>query len=282
MGSSNSPYVHLTRLNPPDLVDHNANPIIPFASDVSMLLRSALPHSTFWASSARPVTHRNDFAIGTSCGAVHIAEDQTGWFVERHRRFPEKIFGGRTRGAEIMSVDWLTENLVLNGCRSGSVRLWDVRITDTDVESTSAPLVHPSAINHVRRMNENKIVVAGIKNQLCVYDLRYLPRVKPNPNKEWTTPLTSFPSYRNWDRSALQVGLDVLKDEMIAVGTEDERVQVFDAGTGREVMVGNGGTLGRTTTGGLARCLQFVEGEGKKEGLELYVAAGRGLEEWTW
>lgn len=77
------------------------------------------------------------------------------------------------------------------------------------------------------------------------------------------------------------MGFDVCGD-LIAVGTDDETVQVFDGGTGREVRTGGGGALGERRLGGLARCLQFVGGEEERRGLRLLLAAGNGIEEWAW
>ena len=284
MGSGTSTAcLHLARFNSPDTI-YNGDfsspntsggvfPGVPVVnSDRSVYMSSYVRDITYWASAARPVSHRSDFALATSSGTRLIAEDQTGFSIERGMKFRPD------REVDILAVDWLNENVVLNGSRDGFLRLWDVRINA--LAGSSTPLKHPTPINHVRNMNGNRIAVAGIKNTLCVYDMRYLrplERICPE-----TEAFLDFPTYRNYDRSAMQVGLDVWRDRLIAVGTDDEKVQVFDAGTGKQVDVGIGGQLGQKRLGGFARCLKFVEGEGKSEGMRLYVAAGDEIQEWAW
>ena len=271
---------HIVRFNPPDMILNGDLPppntranvssgVRVVDRDVAITMTSIVRERTYWSSSARPLSHRSDFALAASSGTLLITENESGYSLGHLTNFG---------GVDVLAVDWLNENVVLNGSRDGFLRLWDVRIPT--LEGTSAPLKHPSTINHVRRLNENRIVVAGIKNKLSVYDMRFLRKSKPNCTE--TEPFVDFPTYKNCDRSGLHVGLDVLRDQLIAVGTDDEKVQVFDAGSGREVDVGTGGVLGRSSLGGLARCLRFVDGEGTREGTRLYVAAGDAIQEWAW
>lgn len=290
MGGSRTACVHITRLALPETINDFARtfsnftydltaeapmfpPSLNYISDVSTLVRSSNYGTTFWSSSARPSNPRSDFALGTSSGTILIIEDQSSWLVEPSMRFCEDDLDA----PEVLAVDWLSQNVVLNGCRDGSVRLWDVRARG--IEGTSYPLKHQSSITHVRKMNENRIVVAGIENQLCTYDLRFLTS-KAFQHNGPTRPYLSFPTYRNQDLNGVAVGFDV-KEDLIAAGTDNESVQLFDAATGRELPAGNGGGLSSRKLTGTARCVKFVESLEKEE-MRLYVAAGENIEEWTW
>lgn len=125
------------------------------------------------------------------------------------------------------------------------------------------------------------IVVAGIGNQLCTYDLRFLTYPHSSQSSAPTKPYLSFPGYRNRDLNGLAVGFDV-KGSLIAAGTDDERVQVLDGGTGLELQTGAGGGLGREKLAGTARCVKLTDGADRGEEIRLYVAAGANIEEWAW
>lgn len=125
------------------------------------------------------------------------------------------------------------------------------------------------------------IVVAGIENQLCSYDLRFLTCPYSSQSRAPTKPLLSFPAYRNQDLNGTAVGFDV-KGDLVAAGTDDEKVQLFDAGTGRELQAGTGGRLGQEKLAGTARCVKLVDGAAWGNETSLYVAAGDTLEEWAW
>lgn len=148
---------------------------------------------------------------------------------------------------------------------------------------------------------------------MAVYDLRY---TAPSEVKRGvaTRPYVEFPEYRNRELNGVAVGFDVCGD-LIAAGTDwggcSRGWQVFDGGSGREVLVGGGGGNGKEKVeekgeegqgagndegegegeegglGGPARCLQFADmeqgkGKGKGEGRGLFVAGGRGIERWVW
>jgi len=296
MGGSRPPCVHLTTLATPEVIRDFASPqsrssssptisathtqpTFSYVSDISTLLRSRVVGATFWSSSARPVTSHSDFALGTSSSTVLITSNESSWSFSESMSFYAPYSDGNIARQDILAVDWLTENTLLNGCRSGHVYLWDVRCATS--AGTSCPFKHPSSIAHVRARNENMIVIAGIGNQLCTYDLRFLTYPYSSNLSAPTKPYLIFPGYRNRDMNGMAVGFDV-KGTLIAAGTDDERVQIFDGGTGRELQAGAGGRLGRDKLGGTARCVKFVGAAEWGDETRLYIAAGTKLEEWTW
>ena len=68
---------------------------------------------------------------------------------------------------EAMAVEWLSPNVTIDGGLDGGLRLWDTR---GGRERRKRRIQHPSQINHVRKVDENMIVVAGLESQVrfCV------------------------------------------------------------------------------------------------------------------
>lgn len=255
---------------------HAGNGDVPsYTSDVSTIIRSQT-NATFWASSARPDPTISDFAIATSYGTVLVAEAQSSWSFDRVQTFKSDD-DDFDASSEVLAVDWLDANILLNGCRDGTVKLWDARTCGAG--GTSWRIKHPSCVNHVRKLDANRIVVAGLEKQMAVYDLRNI-RTKDDLGRGVTRPYLEFPGYRNRELNGIAVGFDVCGG-LVAAGTDEGGVQIFNGASGREVRVGVDGNLGKEL-GGPARCLRFVEGEGGIEGRKLFVAGARGIEQWAW
>lgn len=280
MGGARPASAHLSRLHPPSrMLDEQSNDET-FNSDGSIIIRAPHYSTTFWASSPRPVSHQADFALATSHGTILVTEAQNNWCFDWCMGFANvSDAGGKGKGPdrEVLVVEWLSENVVASGCRDRSVRLWDVR--SRGLEAISRPFVHGSVINHVRKVDDNRILVVGIEHQMAVYDLRFL-KAGRKKGQEVTDPFVRFLGYKNKDRGGLDVGCDVWRDGgLVAVGMEDESVGIFELGTGGEMDAGRGGELGKKKLGGLARCVKFVDG---KDGLRLMIAAGGWIQEWAW
>lgn len=113
------------------------------------------PIGTYSASAASPRDGLCIFAIAGSNGTVLLHEHEDTWRSER-RETPEGL-------REVVAVDWLGPNVVLEGYRNGAVRLWDTR---SRAASTEPRIQHTSAINHVRNIDENLVVVAGLNNEV--------------------------------------------------------------------------------------------------------------------
>ena len=303
MGGSQLAYVQLTKIVDPDEwrarcrdyleappSHERENDRLSYTDDVSSIIRGPV-HCTFWASSPRPDLTAFDFAVATNLGTAMVSGcHRSSWSFNPFQLFGSERFhaGG---GGGVLAVDWLDRNVTLNGCRDGIVRLWDTRARG--VEATSARVRHGSCVNHVRRLDEggNRVVVAGLERRMAVYDLRFLGAKEgdfscsfssssSSSSKRVTTrPYVEFPGYGNKEMNGVAVGFDVCGD-LIAAGTDEKGLQVFDGTSGREVVVGGGGM--RKKLGGPARCLQFVEMEEAREGRKLFVADGTGIQQWAW
>ena len=182
------------------------------------------------------------------------------------------------------AVDWLDRNILIGGLRNGKVRMWDTRASGTNHSSFSHVIKHGSCITHVRAWNQNQIVVAGIEDQLNTYDLRY---VLPGPNLEHAAsePYMRFPNYKNKAHTCEAIGFDICPTlNLIATATDDERVLLFNAGTGEQLesrASDHNYPLRKLPTA--FKCIRFVHhGWTSRRSPKIAVATLEGLKEWTW
>ena len=243
----------------------------------SIRLRSPQRLTDFWASSACPNATRSDFALATSGGTILVIESQTGWVFGRHQLF-ENAINSDIDHTDVLAVDWQSINVVLSGCRDKTVRLWDVRVGG--LQGTSLRLRHPSTINHVRKLNDNSIIVAGMERQLCSYDLRFLPIIATSQAADRTTPFTTFPEYQTKELQPFSVGFDVYGDVVaagVAEGREHHGVQLFDAKSGRQMsaLVRN-----EYPGGAQPRCVKLVGGSHLWPAPSLLYSSWNVIHEW--
>ncbi|KAF6221607.1 hypothetical protein HO133_001573 [Letharia lupina] len=218
------------------------------------------PTGVYWASAANPGHGVCSFAIAASSGSILLRENEDEWALER-----SQCIQGQH---EAVAVDWLGTNVVLKGCREGAIRLWDTR---SGAESAEPRIQHTSAINHTRSIDENFIVVAGLQNELCTYDIRYAKRASP---AHATQPYDRFPAYRNNALNHLSIGLDLHRN-LVAAATDDGRVQIFDVKKGVEL------ECRIKNLGANAACVRFVDEQRSGNGLKLMVAAGPRIDGWA-
>ena len=116
------------------------------------LLGSSRKSTIFWASAANPHPDFCKFAIASAGGGMLLQECQGRWIIERPQ-------GQR----DVAAVDWLSPSVIITGCHLGEVRLWDTR---SGASSQKPRIQHPIASNHVRSIDANVIVVAGLQNEV--------------------------------------------------------------------------------------------------------------------
>ena len=142
--------------------------IAPVIDDKAIIRMDATSLTTYYACAANQFLATPNFAIATPQGINLVYQDPEAWSSSSGVSWSsdghdEKDFDWLYSPygvSDTTAVDWLDRNVVLSGCRNGQVRLWDTRNI-----GTSIPLRHPSSITHARRLNENMIVVAGLKHQ---------------------------------------------------------------------------------------------------------------------
>ena len=249
--------------------------------------RGVLRHSPFisyWASAANPYSGTASFAIAASNGSLLLRYCEGG-------RWCRETVKGDNGEDEAMAVDWLSQNVMIDGCKDGGLRLWDIR---GGYEGRKRRIQHPSQINHARRIDENMIVVAGLESQvrlrnaeyitkfahfslkLCTYDLRFQSTLA-TPDQV-TKPYNLFPAYENRDVGHLAAGFDVHGDLAAAV-TDDGRILMWDVRRGIELKQ-SAWRMDRPT-GDVIR-VQFADAEDSNKGWRLLVAAGEEITQLSW
>ena len=114
-----------------------------------------------WCSAANPQISDGylDFAIGTQRQLLIASVLPYGNAEFFQHRWPR---GSAQSGFQ--AVDWLDKNIIISGLRNGSVFLWDGRASGNG--ATSQRIQHGSSICHVRALNHNKVVVAGMEDRV--------------------------------------------------------------------------------------------------------------------
>ena len=181
-------------------------------------------------------------------------------------------------GTDVLAVDWQSINVVLSGCRDKTVRLWDVRVREP--RGTSLRLRHSSTINHVRKLNDDSIIVAGMERQLCIYDLRFLPNSATSHGADRTRPFTTFPEYGTNENQMFSVGFDVSENVVAAGIAEDHEhhgVQLFDAKSGRQM---SASIRNKHPGGAPPRCVKLMGGSNLWPAPSLMYSSGNGINRW--
>ncbi|KAI4212045.1 MAG: hypothetical protein LQ351_005227 [Letrouitia transgressa] len=175
--------------------------------------------------------------------------------------------------SDALSVDYQDHNVILSGYRNGLVRLWDTRS-----QASTIRLQHPSSVAHARAMTGHRIAVAGLSNQLCVYDLRYTERYSLDAV---TKPSLWFSEHKNMATLRPQLGFDVHQN-LVAAATDDNSLHIFDTVSGQALPIG-GSREWRGYLEGPARCIEFVDDDRDwGDGLRLLVAQGNQIDHLAW
>ncbi|KAL8797422.1 MAG: hypothetical protein Q9182_007199 [Xanthomendoza sp. 2 TL-2023] len=281
------PTLHLSYLKDPSMVlsdvegmpDDNAGSrgLPNLDEDISIVFR-AVNVKTIWSSVASPCVETTMFAVGTSQGAMLIGlkggTDQT-WMTRATGADDDEA-------ADALAVDFWKSNLVLAGMRSGKVRLWDLRS-----DSATVRFQHPSSVRNIKALDDNKVLVAGLRNKMAIYDIRFTNKLQQTLQSgiiEASIPFQDFPTYRLGSHLYPKLGFDVhLGMGLIASATEDEKLQIFDwKNSYQDMDLGNRQEpLFHTLTGHI-RCVKFVEDQKRGDGLKLLIAHGAKIDAWAW
>ena len=133
-------------------------------SDGQKGLLKQTPGVTYWASAANPYSQTASFAIAASDGPLLLSHCEGG-------RWCRETVKGDTDAHEAVAVDWLSANVMIDGAKDGGLRVWDIR---GGRERRERRIQHPSPVNHVRKIDDNVIVVAGLESQVRVCVAEFL------------------------------------------------------------------------------------------------------------
>ncbi|KAI0882419.1 uncharacterized protein GGS22DRAFT_169343 [Annulohypoxylon maeteangense] len=199
--------------------------------------------------------------VGTDFGLASLdAMDEMNLIVPTKRKvagrtYPESF-------ADIFGVDYRVAdpNVVFFGGRPGRLLIGDLR--QDSYEWSSIQL--PSSIAHVKAINDNQVLVAGLKNMMSVYDIRFCDRVGVNnntitQNQKSGNPIVTMQEYRNPSR--FTGGFDFDRGTGVAAAAHDDgKISLYSVRSGRRLPSRD---IDKIHCGyGQIPCLQFLTLEG--------------------
>ncbi|KAL5333481.1 hypothetical protein BJX70DRAFT_61467 [Aspergillus crustosus] len=241
--------------------------------------------SSLWCSSPAPTGEVPRFAIGTSDGLYTLEGFGSYWSLNK-KPFPNDNSIGKPKRRQtdsshalITAVEWLSSDVIAAGLKDSTIFLHDTRSGGSAVR-----LQHPHAVTKLRKLDEYRIVVAGI-NSLQMYDIRYPPnniQRNPNPNAKHhtsTRPYLSFcdPSpdiIPDFDISP-ELGL------LVSASSTDSIIQLFSLRTGEHVT----SPLTRYKYRNPIQSVCFEAGDQSPHGPQtpsLLVCSEATVDEWNW
>ncbi|TID20280.1 wd40 repeat-like-containing domain [Venturia nashicola] len=296
-GSTRDPEIHIAALLSPDLADRT-RPIDGYSS-VRLRTKQA---TTTWCSTSFPTSpalNPETVAIGTDQGILCIDLRHSEW------KFRE-IY---QCNSDVLALSWLSPTTVTGGLRTGGVVMYDIRARGGIQRFT-----HPSAVINIKSIDEGqRIVVAGMANEMCMYDLRMLKeenrtiRVgeghwalndedgrgggniggdltwrKPFMKKvKCPKPVVNF----KYNNTVYPLGMDIhARLGIVAAGEEDGNIGIWSLRSGermRKLWTDKppGGTRNVAEPKDFVKCLKFVEDDGPPR---LMASAGQKMIEWAW
>ncbi|OBT98128.1 hypothetical protein VE01_03828 [Pseudogymnoascus verrucosus] len=171
--------------------------------------------------------------------------------------------------SSILALTFLAESphVLLTGKRSGKVPLVDLRVEG----GGRSGIRHASSVARVAQVGENSVVVGGLQDKMCVYDLRFL---KEKWRKEATRPVVRMWGHRNETRHDVDLAVDRGTGLVAAAQVEGGGgVRVFDVQSGAEI----GYVAGGQPEGDYVRQVRFVE---RDKGVGLWVSRGEKILEY--
>lgn len=188
-------------------------------------------------------------ALGVSTGVICMREHPNDW---DHHLF--------LTGSDVFAVEYLPAepSVLLSGSRDGAMRLFDMRVRQTDIGQSNLVVRHKSSITHIRHLDEVTMVVHG-PQKCALYDLRF-PHLR-SPSEaftELTNPVMTYEKVHGGKVHMLMLGFDVCKERQLMVAaSEDQRVRLFSMVTGDELE----STLGKNPFSYDSKVLRFCSEE---------------------
>ncbi|KAI1760881.1 hypothetical protein GGR53DRAFT_59127 [Hypoxylon sp. FL1150] len=175
------------------------------------------------------------FMVGSSRGLLHCGVDMAmGWSSPWG---PGHYYSNSDKYRDIFAVDFQPDHpkVVLCGGRPGYLFAGDTR----QYANSWGRVDLGSTITHVKAISEYQVLVSGLRNMLCVYDLRYTcyaSRIKGNLNSSGNLamPLFKVDQYKN--AAHVNIGLDVDRaSHIVAAAHDDGKVALYSTRTGKRL-----------------------------------------------
>ncbi|RYP03564.1 hypothetical protein DL764_005065 [Monosporascus ibericus] len=164
----------------------------------------------------------------TNRGVVRwVADGYRAWLTPKS--FPPKE---RNPYTDIFSLDFQRAHpdILMFGGRPGKMWVSDHRQPRDKWDIVSAS----SSITHIRSINEHQVLVAGLRDKLSVYDLRFRKNEPGDTSANAALPLLIFPQYRN--RAHINIGLDFDGSSgIVSAAHEDGKVALYSVYSGNRL-----------------------------------------------
>ncbi|KAI1471526.1 uncharacterized protein F4812DRAFT_455639 [Daldinia caldariorum] len=227
------------------------------------------PIEAFSMCVAPPASNDLLCVVGTSHGLVYcnVAGHMGVPFPLGHFNFKDPM--GRPPTSDTFGITFQAENpnVLFFGGRPGRLFTGDLRCEYPQWTNVRVR----DAIAHVKQVSEHKVLVAGLRSMLSVFDMRYcsggsasdLLHAKP---ADTAAPLLRIDGYRNG--AYLDLGLDLDRDSgVVAAAHDDGRVALYSARSGRRLPSssaggGGGGGVDKINAPGPVRCVQWQTFDG--------------------
>jgi WD40 repeat protein len=286
-GSRHPPQIFITNLLDPRCLEIG-EPRQPIDTPCSQQLEPPTD-TTIWCSAASPSPSLKDpqyIALGMNKGIVLIDNDgkRSGtWMICHPSRW----------SSDVLTIDWMSPHVVTGGLRNGGIVLYDARSTSGIHRFThSGPVVSLKTVEEGTR-----VVVAGMNNQMAMYDWRMLKEQSATSRWEmgsWakqnnttpraTTPVMRF-DYQN--EFMYPLGFDVSAElGLVAAAEDDGNVSMWSLRNGEKVrkldmsMMKAKSKEEGVGVGEMVKCLRFVEDENGPP--RLMASKGDKIVEWAW
>lgn len=270
-GDKYSPQVHITQLVDPG----NAHSSQPLDNGMSSLFRP--PNlTTIYTSRCNPwilASGYEHIAVAASTGIIGFIANSTG---SRNWR----SFVPMATDSDVLTLDWISPYVLAAGSRDATVVLYDMRVRDGIKR-----MKHSSAVIGLRRADcSSRFVVAGMENQMALYDMKMLRdsdvpepsspiiikngkkrsqgRLLPVEARKSALPLVRFEYNNVYDFLGMDVHAEL---GLVAAAESDGKIRISSMRTGETMksFVVNEGT---TRTGASLydlddkiKCVRFVE-----------------------
>ncbi|KAI0181441.1 hypothetical protein GGR52DRAFT_583833 [Hypoxylon sp. FL1284] len=192
------------------------------------------------------------FIVGSSRGLLRCGDMSMGWLSPWG---PGHYYGSRDSFRDIFAVEFQPQHpqVVLFGGRPGRLFTGDLR----QAALKWSRLNLGSAITHIKAVGEHQVLVAGLRNALSVYDLRYPSRLLDAPGvggRASAAPVVRMDGYRN--AAHVSIGLDLDAASGVAAAAHDDgTVALYSVRTGRRLPSRDVDAI-RSRLGPV-RCVQF-------------------------
>ncbi len=258
---------------------------------------------TINATAVAPPSSNYAFVIGGDAPLIQLVSADGDIYNRVYQQFDD--LGMPRRRSEVMSMDFMTGstyglNTILVGHRSGVVDLLDMRERDNTTRR-AGEIVHPTSVVSAKQTVDNQLVVAGFKDTMCIYDLRFtrrLPFVEAagmypssyttcygkSAGQGWChKPIIAVMDHKNEYRHGL--GLAVDRDTGIIAAAQDDGatnlIRLFNSANGeliREISPTEA-ARGETSKDNFCKQIHWVDDDQKGEGLmkSLWFSHGDGL-----